>query len=767
MLSAEGPRDARSATSSLPVGTVSLVFTDIEGSTVHLRQLRGAYGRLLADHAELLRAAAIARGGHEVDTQGDAFFFAFPRAVDAVAAAGDLQRSTAAHAWPSGVDLRVRVGVHTGEPQVVDGRYVGLDVHRAARICAAARGGQVLLSQTTVSLVADELPAEIALREVGTVRLKGFDRPERLTQLEISGLPTRFPAPGDADRPDEPDADPAIAIASQRVSTSRSDFDLLLLGPVTACRAGSALPVTAPKHRMILATLGLRFGEAVSTDVLLDTLWGNRPPPTANKALQVYVSELRKLIEIEPREPAILTSSPPGYRLSVGREAVDLSRFERLWLAGRDALAGGDPTAARELLGQALALWRGDPLADFRFEDAFAGDIRRLEELRLGCLEDRFDADLAVGEHSRVVPEIEAKVALFPLRERLRGQLMLALYRSGRQADALAAYQSAREQLVDQLGIDPSSELVSLERQILQQDPALAAPATDCPPALRAAAPTRTLLVVSQSSKDVEALCALAETITTSSQNRSLVLARVVATLPDKDPTPHLREVTRMLVERRDVLLERGLRIRVAAFASRDPAADLVKLAEHQDADLLIVDGSQTLVEGRFGAIDTLLHDASCDVGLHLNRPDGDATGPIVVPFSGSEHDWAALELAAVLAGGGRRPLVLAGVDSTEAGSDASRLLATASLIIQRIGDVIPEPVLVPPGADGILGVAAGSHILTGLSARFREEGLGEARFRLAREAPGPVTFVRRGTRPGVLAPPESVTRFTWSLPAR
>src|SRR4051794_10008322 len=712
---------------ALPRGTVSLLFTDIEGSTGHLRHLRGAYGRMLVDHSRLLREACALRGGSEVDTQGDAFFFVFTRAMDAARAAVELQRATAGHDWPSGVRLRVRVGVHTGEPDVVDGRYVGLDVHRAARICSVAHGGQVLLSRSTAALIADDLPGGVALTDVGNVRLRGFDRPESVSQLDIDGLDTSFPPPRDADASDQ---EPAVAIAGPREDVVGTEFELLLLGPVAARRSGRELRVTAAKHRVILAALGLRVGEVVSTDVLIETLWSYRPPPTAAKALQVYVSELRKLIEVAPRQPRVLTSQAPGYRLSVGRESVDLARFERLWSAGREALAGGDAAGTQKLLREALSLWRGDPLADFRFEDAFAADIRRLEELRIACLEDRFDADLALGEHARLIPEIEALVRSQPLRERLRGQLMVALYRSGRQTDALAAYQSARDQLVDEFGIDPSPALVALERQILQQDSALSAPAANRP-AGEVAATVRTLLVVSQSSRDLEALTDLAETIARSDGHHEVVLARVVTAMPDRDPTPRLREVTRALAERRDQFSELNLRVRVAAFASSDPAVDLLKLAHHQDADLLLVDGTQTLLEGRFGAIDALLRDAACDVALHVPRGAAEKDQPIVVPFAGSEHDWAALELGALLARVERRPLVLAGVDRSQTGSDSSRLLATASLVIQRVGNVIAEPVLVHPGADAILKIAGGGHVVTGLSARFREEGLGDTRFRL------------------------------------
>jgi YVTN family beta-propeller protein len=177
----------------LPRGTVTFLFTDIEGSTRLLRELGPLYGEALAEHQRILRAAFAAHGGREVDTQGDSFFVAFGRAKDAVAAAVDAQRDLAAHGWPEGGAVSVRMGLHTGEPRLGDDRYVGLGVHKAARIAAAGHGGQVLLSRTTRELVEDELPPEVTLRDLGKRRLKDLDRPEDLSQLVIEGLKGEFP----------------------------------------------------------------------------------------------------------------------------------------------------------------------------------------------------------------------------------------------------------------------------------------------------------------------------------------------------------------------------------------------------------------------------------------------------------------------------------------------------------------------------------------------------------------------------------------------
>jgi len=176
----------------LPSGTVTFLFTDIEGSTALVKQLGGRYSDVLAEHQRLLREAFAAHGGHEVDTQGDSFFVAFRRAKDAVAAAADAQRDLAAHEWPEGAVIKVRMGLHTGEPKVGEQRYVGLGVHKAARVGAAGHGGQVLLSRTTRELVEDELPPGVTIRDLGERRLKDIERPERLSQLVIEGLPGEF-----------------------------------------------------------------------------------------------------------------------------------------------------------------------------------------------------------------------------------------------------------------------------------------------------------------------------------------------------------------------------------------------------------------------------------------------------------------------------------------------------------------------------------------------------------------------------------------------
>jgi predicted ATPase/class 3 adenylate cyclase/DNA-binding winged helix-turn-helix (wHTH) protein len=191
---APSPREPAEVIAELPGGTVTLLFTDIEGSTRLLQRLPDRYDELLADHHRLLRKAFEAHGGREIGTQGDGFFVAFRRARDAVAAAADAQRSLAAHEWPEGGPVRVRMGLHSGEPALSADSYVGLGVHRTARICAAGHGGQILLSNATCELVADQLPRGVAFSDLGEYRLKDIDRPERLYQVRIQDLPAEFPA---------------------------------------------------------------------------------------------------------------------------------------------------------------------------------------------------------------------------------------------------------------------------------------------------------------------------------------------------------------------------------------------------------------------------------------------------------------------------------------------------------------------------------------------------------------------------------------------
>jgi DNA-binding SARP family transcriptional activator len=249
-----------------------------------------------------------------------------------------------------------------------------------------------------------------------------------------------------------------------------------VLGPLEVLDHDEPVALAGAKQRALLAILLLNANEVVSSDRLIDELWGAEPPKTAAKSLQVHVSQLRKILEPERatgESGRLLVTRAPGYLLRVESEQLDLARFERLAADGRDALARDDPESAAAKLREALALWRGPPLADLTYADFAQREISRLEELRLAALEDRIQADLECGRPVEVISELERLVAAEPLRERPRAQLMLALYRSGRQAEALEAYREARKALTEELGIEPGRELKELEAAILDHDPSL------------------------------------------------------------------------------------------------------------------------------------------------------------------------------------------------------------------------------------------------------------------------------------------------------
>jgi DNA-binding SARP family transcriptional activator len=255
-------------------------------------------------------------------------------------------------------------------------------------------------------------------------------------------------------------------------------MDFRILGPLEISEAGRPLPVVGGRQRALLAILLLHANEPVSSDRLIEDLWGEHPPEAARKSLQIHVSRLRKALG--PGEGPVFTR-PNGYLIRVRPGELDLECFEGLAEEGRDALARGDAERAAERLREALGLWRGPPLADFAFESFAQPEIGRLEELRLVAVEDRIDADLARGRHAELVGEIEVLVAEHPLRERLRRQLVLALYRAGRQADALESYRAARTTLIEELGLEPTPELRQLEQAILTHDSAVRAPAASPP----------------------------------------------------------------------------------------------------------------------------------------------------------------------------------------------------------------------------------------------------------------------------------------------
>jgi len=253
-------------------------------------------------------------------------------------------------------------------------------------------------------------------------------------------------------------------------------MDFRILGPIEAIDGDRPLALGGTKQRALLGMLLLHAGEVVSSDRLIDELWPGERREEAIRALQVAVSRLRRALEPGRAAGAssqLLVTRPPGYELRAPSDRIDAKRFEELTDEGRRALAAGAAGEAREKLEAALGLWRGSPLADLAYESFCQAEIDRLEDLRVAALEDRIAADLELGRHAELVGELRTLVREQPLRERPRAQLMLALYRSGRQAEALEAFAQARRTLVEELGIEPGRGLRELHQAMLEQDPAL------------------------------------------------------------------------------------------------------------------------------------------------------------------------------------------------------------------------------------------------------------------------------------------------------
>ncbi len=340
-------------------------------------------------------------------------------------------------------------------------------------------------------------------------------------------------------------------------------MEFRILGPLEVVERGRALTLGGPRQRGLLALLLTRANEVVSTDRLIDELWGAEASSAAGNTLQYHISHLRKTLA--PGE-AIVTQEP-GYLIRIGPDELDLLRFERLVQEAQQA----SPEVAASLLRDALGLWRGPALADVAHESFAQTEILRLEELRLGALERRVEADLALGRHGELVAELEHIVREHPLRERLRGQLMLALYGSGRQAHALDVYRRTRRLLVDELGVEPSPSLQGLERAILQHDPALTPQRVTAPP------PQRAIMVVDGDSNRLDDLLAIAEPLARQPP-RELILTRLLSDHND------IATATAELAERRRVLAERGVPARVAAYTTAEPGSEAVRFAVEQPA---------------------------------------------------------------------------------------------------------------------------------------------------------------------------------------
>ena len=530
-----------------------------------------------------------------------------------------------------------------------------------------------------------------------------------------------------------------------------------VLGPLEALVDGQPVHLGPPRHRALLVLLLAQANYVVPSTRLIDELWGDDPAPSAANILQGAVSQLRKVLG----KDAIDTRGA-GYAVIVESNRLDVHVFERLADRGGSALDRGSFDEAAAALGEALALWRGESLADLAGEPAVDQVAARLEELRVTVRERLLEAELARGRHDDVLADVQALAREHPLRERPHGLLMLALYRSGRQAEALEAYRATRARLVEELGIEPGPALQELEQQVLRQDAALipsgAAPAT--PPDIEPPAEALSaVLVAPLDPSALDGLAALGDPLARDPP-RELLL---VGTVSHAD---ELAELSRDLETRRAGLAEQGATVRSAAFTSVAPGADLARVTREQPVELVLVDAPDDLLED--ARVVTLLEQAPCDVGIvaGIGRT-ASHEGPVLVPFGGAAHDWAAVELGAWIARNAGSALRLAGAATGPDGRDASRLLANASLAVQRALSVAAEPVLIDPEPDAVLAAAEGAGVIVvGLTERWKRTGLGSVRTALATRASVPAVLVRRGTRPGGLAPRGSDTRFTWTLGA-
>lgn len=520
-------------------------------------------------------------------------------------------------------------------------------------------------------------------------------------------------------------------------------MEFRILGPLEVEEDGSRIALGGAKQRRLLALLLLSPNRAVSADRLVDALWGGEPPAAASNALQYHVSRLRKTLG----GGAAIVTQEPGYLIRLDADQCDLLRFERL--VGE--AEGADPERASRLLGEALGLWRGEPLADLADDVLFQADVQRLAAVHLAALEGLVDADLALGRYTQLVPKLEALVRMHPLHEGLVGALMRALYGAGRQADALDVYRRTRETFDTELGIEPSPLLRELERAILRQELELDRPSADG---------LRSILVLAGNEDRLADLLSIAEPVAAES-GRELILVRFAA------GSDELERATSTLAAQREAIVARGVPCRVAAYTTAEAGAEAALLATEQPVELVLSETPLELLHA--GALDgpvvSLLERAPSDVGL-LTAGRGAAEGPVVTPFGGADHDWAAIELAAWLASSLGTTLRLLGTEADPASRrrDASRLLARASLLVQQVVGIVTEPCLIPAGQAGVLEAAADARLLVlGLSERWREDGIGPFRTAVATASAAPVLFVRAGSRPRGVMPPHTMTRFTWT----
>jgi DNA-binding SARP family transcriptional activator len=522
-------------------------------------------------------------------------------------------------------------------------------------------------------------------------------------------------------------------------------LDFRILGPLEVIGEDGPIQLGGAKQRATLAILLLNTNRVVSVDEIADGLYAGTPPATAVTQVQRQISQLRKTLGAD----ASLETQPPGYMLRFDAARLDLARFEALTHEAGRTEARGDLSAAAVLLRDALALWRGAPLADLAYQPFAQAPVARISELRLAALEQRLALDLALGAHRTIVSELEELVAEHPLHEPFAAQLMLAYYRAGRQSDALEVFRRARAALVDELGLEPTPTLRKLEQAILRQEPDLELEA-------RSADGLRAVLAVATTDEALQPLRALAEPLAVR-PGRELLLARAVPIGGDVTAAAEAANAARRAG---------SSPLRTAAFATDDLPAEIVRLTPLYDVELVLVDAPPNFAEGGIPLqLASLFERSTADVAVVCGAPNG-GTG-VYVPFGGGKHDWAAAEIGAAIAqeSGTRLTLVGTKADPARGRRDASLLLADASLAVQQLGAVETVPILVDSSEKALsAALRDAAVVLTGLPEHWPRSGIGAVRQAILRSARAPVLLVHRGLRPGSLAPREGATRFTWSI---
>ena len=382
------------------------------------------------------------------------------RAVQATLEMRDTLRPVAARWNARGHRLGAGFSVSYGFASLgmigFEGRYeytaIGTVVNFGKRLCDHAGPGEILVSQRVFVAVQDQVDAV----PQEPLHLRGFDAPAAIWRID--GL-------REGDRPQL--APPVLDVPREVPTAARGgQLEFRLLGPTRMAVNGVDVPLRAARLRHLLSLLLVHRNEISSVDRLVDELWEGHPPESAGAALRVHVSRLRKLLSGIGHDELLVTR-PAGYQLDASRAVLDVLQFEATAARGQARLADGDPEQAAELLRQALDLWHGEAFLDVPASPSVVAEAARLGEIRLGVLEDCMEAELACGRHRQVLGELDALVTAHPLRERMWAQRMIALYRSGRQAEALAAYQALRHKLADELGLDPSPQLAELHDRIL------------------------------------------------------------------------------------------------------------------------------------------------------------------------------------------------------------------------------------------------------------------------------------------------------------